>query len=622
MRQLMKVLTLFAALLLGNGAAAQDQAWVQIEAQPTLAQAESRARAYGQVFPAIAGFQMNSGWYAIVLGPFTPDAALNELARLRSENLIPTDSFIAGGAAFRRPFWPVGQNPAEAPLTGALPAVAPEFGATVPSVTATALPETPGPEATLPETPAPQAAPEATPAPAPVIAALVPALPDESPAEARRSEATLTGDERQGLQSALKWFGFYDGAIDGAIGPGTRASMAAWQGANGHEATGVMTTAQRAQMLGDMARIQAELGLQTITENEAGIEISLPMALVAFDQYEPPFVHYTSKDNSGIRAILISLPGDQSALFGLYDSLQTLRDVPPTGERNRGERSFTISAVNGSVASHSYAELSQGLIKGYMLIWNPSDAAGAAKAGRALAAMKATFKPLGRRALDPGLVALSDGTRRSLLAGMEVRRPALSRSGFYVSDAGVVLTTTEALDGCTRLTLDRDTDADVSFRDDALGLALLTPRKPLAPRHVAAFSTLAPRIGAEVAVAGYSYEDALPSPTLTFGALEDAKGLNGETALHRLSLAALPGDAGGPVIDGTGAVLGMLMPRRDADGRVLPPDVSFLTTGGALMSALSVGGVQAQTASRAGALAPEDLTDLATSMTVLVSCWK
>ena len=55
-----------------------------------------------------------------------------------------------------------------------------------------------------------------------------------------------------------------------------------------------------------------------------------------FDHYEPPFVHYGERGGSGVRVLLISQPGDQSTLFGLYDILQTLEIVPLDGERERG----------------------------------------------------------------------------------------------------------------------------------------------------------------------------------------------------------------------------------------------------------------------------------------------
>ncbi|MFN3823637.1 MAG: trypsin-like peptidase domain-containing protein [Pseudorhodobacter sp.] len=620
MRQTAFLLTFCAGLFLAFAVSAQERAWVQIEAQPTLAQAESRARAYAQAFPDVAGFRMSSGWYAIVLGPYTPDAALARLAQLRAENLIPADSFIAGGQLFRQPYWPVGADPSAAPVQdfGQPPPDAPPAGATVPEIIATPLPEAGTDPTALPEENLPAAPSETTALPAPEP---TPALPDETPAEARASEALLSRAEREELQAALKWFGFYTAAIDGAFGPGTRASMAAWQAANGHQETGVMTSAQRAQMLRELARIEAELGLETVTENESGIEASLPLALVEFDAYEPPFVHYRERNGSGLRVVLISKPGDRAALNGLYDVLQTLRDVPATGDRMLGERSFSISARNGATASYSFAELSQGLVKGYMVIWNPAAPGLEDRAARVISAIGATFRPIGGRALDPGLVALDDGVRRGLLAGMEVRRPALSRSGFFVSATGDVLTTTEALQSCARITIDRDTDAEVAAVDEASGLALLRPTRALAPSHYAGFADGQGRVGQEVAVAGYSYESALPAPTLTFGALEDVTGLAGEEGISRLSISTMPGDAGGPVIDAAGAVLGMLQPDGAPEGRILPEGVAFVTAA-ARIEQIFGAYLTPRRAERNGALSPEDLTRVATSMTVLVSCWK
>lgn len=573
-------------LLSAVAAAAQDtgRAWVQIEAQPTLAEAEERARAYSAAFPDVVGFRMASGWYAIALGPYTPEVAASRLSTLLTGNLIPGDSFIAGGEVYRAPFWPVGADPANAPVVQ--PEAAPVAAAEAPQVTLPAEP---------------------------------PPLPDETPAEARRAEALLVTEERQAIQSALQWFGFYDAAIDGAFGPGTRAAMAAWQTEKGLEATGTLTTAQRAALLDERARIEAELGLQPVTEPESGIALSLPAALVEFDRYDPPFVQYRAKGDAGIRLSLISQPGDEETLARLYDVLQTLDPVPLSGPRALRDRSFVIEGADARTATFATATLSGGLIKGYMLTWEPRSAE---LAGRVLQALKSSFRPVGTRALDPGLVPLDDTTRAGMLAGMEIRRPALSRTGFYVSTTGAVLTTTQVIDACTRLTLDAEVEADVTFRDDALGVALLTPRAVLAPSQVAALDAAEMRPGSEVVVSGYSYGDALPSPALTYGTLDGATGLAGEADLRRLTLPALPGDAGGPVLDATGAVLGMLLPRATGGARVLPEEVAFAISAATLAARLTAAGVPLVPVQRDGALAPQDLADRAAAMTVLVSCWK
>lgn len=583
MKHILLMVALLAATLLGlpTASQAQDKMWVQIEAQPTLREAKERASAYTGVFPDVSGFQMASGWYAIALGPYPTADAVEKLASLRAERLVPSDSFLADGRNYDDQFWPIG-------------------GAT----------QTPQVVVIEPEAP--------TEAPADVTV-VDPALPDETPAEARRSEAALSTPDRQALQTALQWFGFYASDIDGAFGPGTRKSMAAYQEANALEPTGILTTQQRADLLAAYGTAQSELGLQTVTEPESGIEITLPMALIAFDHYEPPFVHYAPKPGSDVKVILISQPGDQSTLYGLYDILQTLEAVPLNGERSRDERSFTVNARSATVASYSHAELSKGLIKGYMLIWNPADDE---RMGRVLATMQSSFKPLGDRALDPGLVPMAEEQRQGLLSGLEIRRPAFSHSGFFVDATGMVLTTLDATQNCSRITLDLETDATVTLSDPALGIALLKPAKPLSPAAVAELQTGPTRLGSEIAVAGYSYGDTLPAPSLTFGKFEAAKGLADEPGIARLTLSALPGDAGGPVLESTGAVLGMLQPRATDTARKLPDSVAYATSAATLSAKLAEAGIAPTASSRSGALAPEDMATLANGMTVLVSCWK
>jgi len=577
MTVLMRVFGLVLALW-GTAAAAQEQAWLQIEAHPDLATAEDRARAYETLFQDVTGFATGRGWYLIALGPQSPEAAAGRLFDLKRQGQIPPDSFISDGANHGQRFWP----------QGALPAPAPQVDASVAVV------------------------PEAQPDPEPLPVE----EPDETPRQARASEDALNRDDRLALQTALQWFGFYTAAIDGAFGPGTRNSMADWQIANGFEATGVLTTRQRATLVANYQADQAEFGFSTVNEPEAGIEITLPLSLVTFDHYEPPFVHFNEKDGSGLRIILISQPGDQASLSGLFDILQTLEVVPATGERSRTERSFTINAVGADVQSYAYAETARGQVKGFMAIWKPADTA---RMDRILPAMKASFRSSGDKSLDPGLVPMTDEARRGLLSGLEVRKPRFSRSGFYVDRAGSVLTTITATDQCGRITLDRTTDATVAATDAAMGTALLTPQAPLSPPAFASFAAAPPRIGSEIAVAGYSYEDALPAPVLTFGAMEDVTGLNGETSLRRLSAPVLPGDAGGPVLDGAGNVVGLLLPAQTG-ARQLPPGVAFAAGAEALSAALTAAGI-ASTPAATATLTPDALSKRALGMTVLVSCW-
>ncbi len=570
----------------GPGSAQEvRQTWVQIEALPGLDEATDRARAYAALFPDVAGYRNNSGWFAIMLGPDSRDSAAERLSALRREGLIPSDSFLTDGGGQGQQFWP------------------PEGAAPASALTA--------PDA------APDAAPETEAEAAPETAAAPPPAAEETLAEAKAGEAALSAEERMELQRALEWYGHYDAAIDGSFGAGTRKSMLAWQEANGFDGTGVLTTQQRATLLANFQADKAEFGFETITEAEAGIEITLPMGLIGFDRYEPPFVHYAEKGASGVQVMLISEPGDTFNLLGLFDILQTLEVVPPEGARALGDDSFTIDARSEAVASHAYAEVKNGMVKGYLVVWKPADDA---RMARILPVLEKSFRGFGDKALDPGLVPLDEAARAGLLAGMEVKVPKLSRSGFFVDAGGTVVTTVEAVGDCARITIDHDTEAKVLASDAATGLAVLAPEAALSPPAFARMRADAARPGTGITVAGYSWGERLPAPVLSHGRLEENAGLNGEAGLARLTAPVMAGDAGGPVLDASGAVLGMLLPAAPG-GKDLPEGVAFAAQSEVIGTALTAAGIAVTKAEGNTALSPDALNRAGLGMTVLVSCW-
>ena len=574
--------------------ATEEQAWIQIESYPSEATARARAEAYAAEFPDVTVFKGRS-WHAIVLGPYSPEAAAGRLAELRRSGQVPGDAFVTDGGGF----------------TGVLEDLAvAEAVEREPIATEAPVAETVAPAAVEAETMAPESI-----EPAPLIIE-----PDETLREARASEAELSRDERMTLQEALKWYGFYASGIDGAFGQGTRASMSAWQEANGFEPTGVLTTRQRATLVTNHAADLAEFGFESVTEAEAGIEITLPLSLVAFDHYEPPFVHFAEKDGSGLRVLLISEPGGPEALAGLYDILQTLEAVPETGERSLGDTSFTIQAASSKLESLAFAETRDGMVKGYLAVWNPADAA---RMERILPVLQSSFRAVGGKALDPGLVPMEEAALSGMLSGLELRKPARVASGVFVDEIGHVATALANVAGCAKVTIGAETAADVAAEDAATGLALLTPKAALAPRAVARLATASPRSGAEISVAGFSYGERLPAAVLTFGTFEAAEGIMGEPGQARLLAPVMAGDMGGPVLDSAGGVLGVLIPVPADAGRQLPEGMALAADAASLGALVqSVGLVMTAGPAASGTPAtPDALNAAALGMTVQVSCW-
>jgi len=578
--------SLFTSLVLvfvfvGRAVWAQDAVWVQVEAHPSLRVAQQRAQIYTGVLADVNGFSLGGNWYGVMLGPYTRDDAERVLQVYRANQQIPADSFISLSASLGQQFWPVGANVLNRGV-----------------VTAPLLGTPATPDSTAASQPAPQAE-----------------LPDETRAQARQSERALSADERKDLQIALRASGFYNAAIDGAFGPGTRGSMRDWQISNGFEDTGILTTRQRQVLMDQYNAPLISVGMARVHDPQAGIEMQMPVGAVGFARYEPPFAHYDATGDLGIRVLLISQPGDQATLFGLYDIMQTLEIVPLEGPRERGKDSFTLEGRGNGIVSFTQARLEGGQVKGFTLIWPQGDED---RRTRVLSEMQTSFTRLDA-VLDPAAGADAEQSI-DLISGLNIRKPRLSRSGFFIDSKGMVITAAEAVQGCTRITLNHDDIAELVTVDTALGVALLRPANALAPMSVAQLRETDLRLQSDVAVSGYSYEGVLGAPTLTFGKLADVKGLNGEAELTRLALAALPGDVGGPVFDTGGGVVGMLLPAASSSQK-LPGDVSFAADAAAIRSLLDGAGSSASSSAETGALAPNDLTRIATGMTVLVSCW-
>ncbi|MCL7406396.1 trypsin-like peptidase domain-containing protein [Marivivens sp.] len=559
-------------------AAAQQSSWVQLEAHPTLTAAQDAARKYAAELDNVNGFYLGSDWYGVALGPYTrPDAdALRR--QLRSSGQIPRDAFVSDGERFGQQFWPIGVG---APIK---PQPLPTETADLPVVTII-----------------------------PDEAPLEPAVVDETLAEARASEAALDRGEREMLQIALKWAGFYNSSIDGAFGRGTRASMSAWQDANGYTNTGVLTTLQRADLLAQYNAVLEGLDMELIRDEATGIAIEIPTGAVEFKAYDSPFARFEEKDGSGVTVLLISQPGDRTRFFGLYEILQTLEIVPTTGDRNRRDSSFEIEGVNDSIHTYVTASLSGGQIKGFALVWPAGDDE---RRTRVTEIMKASFETLDG-VLNPAQAA--DEQSIDLVSGLAIRKPQLARSGFYVDGSGTVVTAATTVANCERVTLDDSFDADVVFNDGSV--AVLRPQSRLAPMGSADIQTALPRIQSQITVGGYPYGGALTLPTLTFGTLADVRGLDGSDSTLRLNMQTEDGDIGGPVFDNGGAVIGMLLPHPATGNQVLPEEVSFAYSAQGILNALSSAGVAAKTTDSMAYMPPETLTSMASDMTVLVSCW-
>jgi S1-C subfamily serine protease len=132
-------------------------------------------------------------------------------------------------------------------------------------------------------------------------------------------------------------------------------------------------------------------------------------------------------------------------------------------------------------------------------------------------------------------------------------------SSFFVSRDGYLLTNHHVLDGCEQMlvvTADGEYPAKVIDSNQLLDLALLKVQKSGMP--FAAFAAFLPEPGDQAYAVGYPLVFELGGIKITDGIVSGLSGIGGDGTRLQLSVPLQPGNSGGPVLDQSGLVIGVV----------------------------------------------------------------
>ena len=150
------------------------------------------------------------------------------------------------------------------------------------------------------------------------------------------------------------------------------------------------------------------------------------------------------------------------------------------------------------------------------------------------------------------LIAISEGVHAS-----EIQ----TGSGFYVSGEGHLLTNYHVIDSCGRIEVELGgirKKVKLIASDANNDIALLLDNA--SPKTVAAFRDgKMIRPGSDVIILGYPLHGALAQEAIvTTGTISALAGIMNNAATFQLSAPTQPGNSGGPVLDASGTVVGMM----------------------------------------------------------------
>lgn len=159
--------------------------------------------------------------------------------------------------------------------------------------------------------------------------------------------------------------------------------------------------------------------------------------------------------------------------------------------------------------------------------------------------------------------------------------PSGNGTGFYVNNTDIV-TARHVIEGCRRVTLADGTPLTVIAADEALDLAVLA--SPLrSPFWLELSGDIRARLGESVIAIGYPYLGRLNQGlTATTGNVSALQGIDGGSNRIMISAPVQPGNSGGPLLNGRGSVIGVVVSRVDdlvilQDTGTLPQNMNFAT---------------------------------------------
>ncbi|HUL05704.1 MAG TPA: trypsin-like peptidase domain-containing protein [Candidatus Acidoferrum sp.] len=204
-------------------------------------------------------------------------------------------------------------------------------------------------------------------------------------------------------------------------------------------------------------------------------------------------------------------------------------------------------------------------------------------------------------------------------------------TGFVVSKAGHVITNLHVVEDCKlvhtrRGGLQMGTVA-VSAVDSDNDLALLLPQT--GSSGLATFRQgREVRAGDSVVAVGFPLHGLLASSAnVTTGTVSAVAGIRDDTRYLQITAPVQPGNSGGPLLDLSGNVVGVVVAKLDAlkvaeaTGDI-PQNVNFAIKDSVVRNFLDAKGVEYETAASDRELAAAEIGERAVAFTVLVECWK
>ena len=536
-----------------------DQKWIQVYSHADKSIAIRRARQLATNFDYAEVFLADTGWYAVVVGVAKTSNVALQIDEFIRAGWIPDDSFAADGESYVASVWTASAGYAASALD-----------------------------------------------------------------EAIAREKSWSKKVKSGVQNALVWSGHYKGNLKGEFGRMTRRAIRDFQRELGATPTGYLTRNEIREL--ERRRVESVrlLGFEQSKITAAGVRIGIPTAIFGTYERNGFSLVYSAP---GTNLSVLSMNGGRAAFDVLFDILNEPAEIGRTPYITKKPDWFVIGEKDGDVYSYAYVTLRQNEVKGFRLAWAPRDDS---IMDTVAVAMFNSFEPISGIVLhrfddqkDYRSSTTSPQTpdRPRDRNDARVEEPTRSSgTGFIVARNGLAVTNAHVVDGCEKLLVDKRHPATVISSDELADLALLKIDR-FRGDAVASFSERPARLNTDIVVVGYPLHGILGGLNVTRGNVSAMSGLRGARERFQLTAEIQPGNSGGPVVDYTGSVVGVVQSKLVAKALDnIPQNVNFAIRTGTVKLFLSRLNVEYQINRSRDRLDSADLAAAVAKYTVLIEC--
>ncbi len=444
----------------------------------------------------------------------------------------------------------------------------------------------------------------------------------------------LTDQEKRLLQAGLAFANVYNGLIDGAWGGGSQRALERFTAESGGSTAFVTNSDAVYAAMQAFSAINAE-GWERQYISALDMSFLVPTAVVVDGAPSDAFVNM----NVSGRSIGYSMTIDTGAAAETYHAYTARQAAGEVYTVRRPKLWITSARTAAGVTLYTRSDLRA-------TGWSTLMISGTDRDAGALAAITGSIEPGYAPAIgiSPGKLASGVEVVARLLEEEEAPEsppipapgasvanadpapstsPSGSGTGFIVSENGFMLTNQHVISGCDSLTVDGYL-ATVLAEDPVFDLALLQV-DGLSGAAPAVFADTPARLNSDVTVVGYPLSGLLGGLNVTRGSVTSTKGIGGDGINMQISAPVQPGNSGGPVLNGGGQVVGVVVARLSDSYAMesygtIPQNVNFAIRGEIAKLFLAQNGVEPTVIIAGIALPPEELAEVAQGFTRLVIC--